>query len=391
MSFDELDRTLVSLEAEAPRLATALVELDGHPGQRILRGNTTLTGVTGKRWERAAPRLDALWADYALYQDRLEEARRLRDSMSLLTWTQHAELYRLLNGSPDDPAAGEGDQVPLSTLAERMNAALTELSELVAAVDASWSALIERLVPVETAWQEVSGLADGLGGVDGPVATAFEAARGQVASLREQVFSDPLGLRAALNGGDTRLDALVTEVAALRERLADLTALRTDFDSRLGALVERLELLADAVAEGRRVRERVAARITSPALPEVTDPVPELRSRWAKLSALAEASGDGRWQRRADALAVLEADTAAALAEVARTTGLLTGLLDRRAELRGRLGAYRAMAAGLGRAEDAGLTAQYREAHDLLWNAPCDLAAATRALARYQRAIREAT
>lgn len=388
MSFDELDRTLVSLEAEAPRLATALVELDGHPGQRILRGNTTLTGVTGERWERAAPRLDALWADYALYQDRLEEARRLRDSMSLLTWTQHAELYRLLNGSPDDPAAGDGDQVPLSTLAERMNAALKEVSELVAAVDATWSALIERLVPVETAWQEVSTLADGLGGVDGPVATAFEAARGQVASLREQVFSDPLGLRAALDGGDTRLDALVTEVAALRERLADLTALRTDFDSRLGALVERLELLAGAVAEGRRVRERVAARITAPALPEVTDPVPELRSRWAGLS---ELPGDGRWQRRADALAVLEADTAAALAEVARATGLLTGLLDRRAELRGRLGAYRAMAAGLGRAEDAGLTAQYREAHDLLWNAPCDLAAATRALARYQRAIREAT
>src|SRR2546423_7646827 len=116
MSFDELDRTLVSLEAEAPRLATALVELDGHPGQRILRGNATLTGVTGERWERAAPRLDALWADYALYQDRLEEARRLRDSMGARAWTRHAELYRLLNGSPDDPAAGRGGPVPLSPL-----------------------------------------------------------------------------------------------------------------------------------------------------------------------------------------------------------------------------------------------------------------------------------
>src|SRR5438067_6807459 len=98
MSLDELDRTLVSLEAEGARLATALVELDGHPGQRILRGHTALTGVTGERWERAAPRLDALWADYGLYQNRVEEARRLRGSMNLLTRTRHAELYRLLNG-----------------------------------------------------------------------------------------------------------------------------------------------------------------------------------------------------------------------------------------------------------------------------------------------------
>jgi hypothetical protein len=386
MSFEELDRTLVSLEAEGPRLATALVDLDGHPGQRILRGHTALAGVTRERWERAAPRLDALWADYGLYQNRVEEARRLRDSMSLLTWTQHAELHRLLNGSPDDPAAGD-EQVPLSTLVERMNAGLKELTELVAAVDASWSALIARLVPVENAWQEVSALAGSLGGLDGPVATTFDAARDRVTSLREQVFSDPLGLRAALDGGDTRLDALVAEVAALRDRLADLATLRTDFDSRLAALSGTLDGLAEAVAEGQRVRERVAARIAAPNLPELADPVPALRGRWAGLS---ELPADGQWQRRADALAALEADAAAALVAATRATGLLTGLLDRRDELRGRLDAYRAVAANIGRAEDAALTARYREAHDLLWTAPCDLAAATRALAGYQRAIKEA-
>src|SRR5207237_464342 len=64
-----------------------------------------------------------------------------------------------------------------------------------------------------------------------------------------------------------------------------------------------------------------------------------------------------------------------------------TALLRRRDELRGLLDAYQAKAARLGAAEDIELAAHYRQASDLLWTAPCDLAAATAAVTRYQQAI----
>ncbi len=65
----------------------------------------------------------------------------------------------------------------------------------------------------------------------------------------------------------------------------------------------------------------------------------------------------------------------------------MEALLARREELRGLLGAYKAKAARLGAAEDAELAARYDQAHELLWTAPCDLAAATAAVAGYQQAI----
>src|SRR5262249_43118478 len=58
-----------------------------------------------------------------------------------------------------------------------------------------------------------------------------------------------------------------------------------------------------------------------------------------------------------------------------------------RDELRGLLDAYRAKAGRLGAAEDAALDASYRHAHDLLWTAPCDLAAASAAVTGYQQAV----
>ena len=62
-----------------------------------------------------------------------------------------------------------------------------------------------------------------------------------------------------------------------------------------------------------------------------------------------------------------------------------------RDELRGLLGAYKAKAARLGVAEEADLVASYDQARDLLWTAPCDLTAASTAVAGYQRAIHATT
>jgi hypothetical protein len=65
--------------------------------------------------------------------------------------------------------------------------------------------------------------------------------------------------------------------------------------------------------------------------------------------------------------------------------------LARRADLRGLLGAYRDRAQRSGLAEDDALAAEYHTAHDVLYNAPCDVAQAERAVGAYQQSVLAAT
>ena len=73
------------------------------------------------------------------------------------------------------------------------------------------------------------------------------------------------------------------------------------------------------------------------------------------------------------------------VADIVRTACDRVALRD---ELRGRLDAYRAKAAALGRAEDLVLDDAYGRARDALYVAPCDLDEATRLTEDYQRSIR---
>ena len=54
------------VDAEA-RMATALVELERHPGHLTLAAGTC-TGVTGERWMAASAALAGLWEDFATFR-----------------------------------------------------------------------------------------------------------------------------------------------------------------------------------------------------------------------------------------------------------------------------------------------------------------------------------
>jgi hypothetical protein len=76
--------------------------------------------------------------------------------------------------------------------------------------------------------------------------------------------------------------------------------------------------------------------------------------------------------------------------ELRAAHGLAAGLLERRAELRGRFESYRAKAGRLGHAEHPDLLRLGGDVRRLLWSRPCDLAAATRVLVDYQRMLQRA-
>jgi len=118
-----------------------------------------------------------------------------------------------------------------------------------------------------------------------------------------------------------------------------------------------LAALAEAEALARKAYDHALDRIADPGLPAFTE--------WA-----------------GDPAAVREAHERAL-----RITELAAGLLERRDELRGRLGAHLALAVRLGIAEDVVIAARHRVAHELLWTKPCDLGAATRALVAFQQSV----
>jgi hypothetical protein len=136
----------------------------------------------------------------------------------------------------------------------------------------------------------------------------------------------------------------------------------------------------------RELRTQVVSKISSPEAVGVPDPVPGLRARLGAMDAL---RAQGRWRDLGALLGELQRAVHAAADDAREREANLTGLLERRAELRGRLDAYRARAVRLGFAEDDRLVELHGEAHWGLWTAPCDLRRATVALSAYQRTLVE--
>ena len=66
-SADELDAELTRRVDEQARIADALVELERHPGHRLL-ATATLTGVTAATWAATQGQLATLWADLATHR-----------------------------------------------------------------------------------------------------------------------------------------------------------------------------------------------------------------------------------------------------------------------------------------------------------------------------------
>ncbi|MFI0412273.1 hypothetical protein [Actinomadura sp. 3N508] len=158
-----------------------------------------------------------------------------------------------------------------------------------------------------------------------------------------------------------------------------------EFCAALARIRDALAAAKATVQEAREVREQTVEKVAAP-VPDVSDPADGLPGR---LAALDEPRPGHRWARLLATAAELERDAAAALEQAETTRDAVKGPLAVRRELRGQLESLQVMARNLGRAEDPRLDDLYRSAQELLWTAPCDLAAAESAVQRYLREIQE--
>ncbi len=122
-------------------------------------------------------------------------------------------------------------------------------------------------------------------------------------------------------------------------------------------------------------------------MPAVSGPPTALHEQ---LSTAAEYRRHAQWHRLSPLLDSLEQRAEDELHRARESLTAVTAPLAVRAELRGRLDAYKAKAARHGLAEDPLLIERYDAARRMLWSAPCDLRVAEQAVLRYQRTVAEA-
>lgn len=387
LTRQQADTELARLDAERAAISAALVELDSHPGHRLLDA-AGLRGETSRRWGAAKSALASLHEQFDAYRQALDRAHELRSRREL------GELTELLRGesielthdavplqrrSLTGPSAVV-ERIGFAALVDRMNTAFTQVTAVVAEADAKWSLIVSRLDAAQEQVRRAKALAGPLRlpETDRSLATELTRLDGDVAALREQLASDPLTVP------DSAGEQFAGRASAILDRLSAITAVRDGFVERLAAAKAGLDQLRAAQADATRTRETVLVKIAESALPPVVDRSAVLLAGLDRLAGLGES---GSWRQLADELPEFEREAASTIERVLVERDAIGSLLARRDELRGRLGAYQAKAAGIGHSEDRELERLFDAAHELLWTAPCNLAAATRALARYQQAV----
>jgi hypothetical protein len=399
---DEIDRGIARLETERDAISAGLMALDDHPGRRLLEG-AALEGRTKERWETCRTDIARLWDLYTVYSTVLNELRAIRARRSRPTRAELDEMGGLLTGPSvevpgrDVPIAQRGlvdpvasaRRVTLDVLVAEMNQVWQRVTEMVAAVDEVWSAVLPRLDRVEAAAAETSALIDRLGGAQALSVEASVVAevRTRLGDARGQVAADPLrfagNTATSKRIGAVDLDRLDSDLKSVHDALRQLRLLQERYEERAQRFAGLVDVLAADEAEGQRRRAHVVSRITH-GVPDVPAQAETLRTRVAQVRDLRRKDA---WPQLSAQLSALERDAAAATERLRAAWTDLDALLARRDELRGLLQAYRAMAGGRGRGEDEALEAIHHRAYEVLWRAPCDLDDAARLVGEYQHAV----
>jgi hypothetical protein len=384
----DADRILAGLTASRDRIAASMYTVDTHPVRARLEAGK-VTGETDRIRRALSGEVDKLWVRFGLLRDLVERATTLRASGR----AGEAELESLLtrpvvlldaDGLPADPAEGTAAArtLTLTDFAAWTDSGCAAALEQLAGIEKAQATLTTQFARVAAGVDEVAALAESLGEVG-----AAEPLRAAYAEIEALDLSDPL---TAAPGGvvtgaaQRRLEALSQRCVKAKESLAAVVAARDGFTARraaLGSLVDAVDTAEQAVVQAQA---RAAEKIATPGLAPAPHAATVLRGQ---LKQLDEAATAAQWRRVAADLSTMESLARDALQAALQGRAAADGLIERRDELRGRLEAYRAKANASGLAENTLLAPVHAQAHALLFTAPCDLRAATRAVHAYQTSL----
>jgi len=415
MSRQDVDRELASVRAEHERIAAALYAMDSHPAHALLAGSQT-TGATARAWSDVKDLMSGLWVAYNAYVIGVEMAADARSRRSRPGIDELSELTHLLTAEviPSDPGAASSPRITVREAASRLAQgceAVTEVFDKVVSAHAALTAAqgqiaadlaeLERLVVVLGDPPELKALAGPWAiNADPECAAALREDANELFALRERLAAasaaaaaDPIGALdpAYAAGPSTDLRRLAAAASTARTRLAAAVRVKTGLADRIATIASAVREVAAAEDGVRRSYAVAVEKIADPGLPPAPDAAVALAAQLAEVRRSVppphEPLGAAVMERLDAALAAVERGVDSAGRRAADLRAAADGLLDRRAELRGRLDAYRVKGARLGFAEHPDLTASHKLAHDLLHTRPCDLPAATRAVHGYQHLL----
>jgi hypothetical protein len=373
---DDLDAELARRVDAERRMADALVELERHPGH-VLLSTITPSGRTAQRWAVARDALAGLWQDLATYQGVVAAARGVPGPADLCRLLREPSIEVSRTAVERRPTGDVAHvaTISLEQLSARMEAAFRVVDDVVRECAGLHGAFLAGLAPLAGQLRAARVLAADLDAE----AAALAVLTAKVDDLDRTCAADPLSLAGPPPA--EVLAVLAAEIAAVSARLAALAAVRDGWAATLTDLDAALAGLLALGEQEEQVRSLAAERIAGPALDPPPDRLPALRQRLAMLT------GPVGWPARAAGLDALRRAVDEANRELRAAHRLAAGLLERRAELRGRFESYRAEAGRLGHAAHPDLLRLDGDVRRLLWSRPCDLAAATRALVDYQRML----
>jgi chromosome segregation ATPase len=224
----------------------------------------------------------------------------------------------------------------------------------------------ERLLAIEAASVELEPPLAGLGSL-----------QHGLDELDSMLISDPLTFDVA------ELDALEHRLAALEAEVGAVRQAQVGFDDDVDDARALLRELTEAVDAARRAETHVRERVlTSTEVPPL-----DLDARGAELERITTLAQAGAWRTVAADLARWRDQVERERRTVETVSAEHQRLLAERQLLRGRLDAYTAKAGRLRHVEDPGLEELQRQATELLFRAPVDLAVAADAVQQYQQAL----
>ncbi|HEX6420505.1 MAG TPA: hypothetical protein VFZ77_18535 [Acidimicrobiales bacterium] len=341
------DPTVQAWRTAHATLGSRLVDLESHANVALARTGV-LTGTSAAAWAEADTGLSHAWETYRVLDEVLGQAEAEP--------ARAGDLLRSARVPGPDGATTD---------------ASTALGAASAAVDAA-VALADRLA---AAWD---GLAPRVGAARSTAAAAGDAATERAATaLAELVASDPL----AVDEADVAAVERRAEASGGRRAAAQAAAARLDVD-----LAAARDALAALDADGQAAAGELAHAASRVAGVDASPPVPDLAGVGDWLDRIAATAAADRTRAAAD-LAAWNDAVRSRRADLDAALGAARAAMRRRAEGQGLWTALRAKAGARKVDERADVAEALAAARDVLWHAPCDLAAADAALARLTAAL----
>jgi hypothetical protein len=370
-SFTEADEAAARLADKQQDIIDKLINLEDHLGRRLLDA-TTLEGVTRERKAKVLNDFATLWDRYERYRTVAVQVRTIM-ARSRPTNADLREVEDLVTGA--------------KKLAAEVHEIYDGIHQEITATNAVWTAMDPRIDACDTLLRQTQAFVENLSlaASQDPTAEVMTELTGRLNDVRQIASADPLRLWVDGAVVVQEADQLIARCEQVHADLHALTEL-----SQHGP--RRLDQVSDTLTEVRRLEEETSAQrrrvnakiLAAPAPEEGAQPADLLGPRLATALELCRCE---HWRQLASELPALERDVIAARKRGQAELIEAGEPLRQRAELRGRLSAYRAKAAGLGRIEDLALEQRYQRARTLLWRAPCDLEVAAVAVAEYLDAV----